>query len=83
MGANLKFTRLQQDSKSKARLGLIQTEHGQIETPIFMPVGTRASVKTLTHQHLKDINAQIILGNTYHLMLRPGMKIIDKAGGVT
>ena len=78
----MKFTRLHQDSKSKARTALIETEHGKIETPIFMPVGTRAAVKTLTHQHLKEIEAQIILGNTYHLMLRPGTKIIDKAGGL-
>lgn len=78
----MKFTKLKQDSKSSARLGLIETAHGQIETPIFMPVGTRAAVKTLTHSQLKDINAQIILANTYHLMLKPGMKIIDKAGGL-
>ncbi|MCH9632959.1 MAG: Queuine tRNA-ribosyltransferase [Chlamydiae bacterium] len=78
----MKFTRLHQDSKSNARTGLIETEHGDIETPIFMPVGTRASVKTLTNSQLKEIEAQIILGNTYHLMLRPGMKIIEKAGGL-
>jgi queuine tRNA-ribosyltransferase len=58
------------------------TQHGVIETPIFMPVGTRASVKTLTNQQLEDIHAQIILGNTYHLMLRPGMEIIAAAGGL-
>jgi queuine tRNA-ribosyltransferase len=78
----LKFKLLKEDSKSKARLGLIETMHGQIETPIFMPVGTRGAVKTLTNQQLLDINAQIILGNTYHLMLRPGMEIIKKAGGL-
>ncbi len=78
----MKFTRLAQDSKSDARLGLLETAHGQIETPIFMPVGTRGSVKALVNNQLKDIHAQIILGNTYHLMLRPGMKIIEKAGGL-
>lgn len=78
----MKFTQLIKDSKSQARTGLIETEHGKIETPIFMPVGTRAAVKTLTHQHLKEIGSQIILGNTYHLMLRPGMQIIEKAGGL-
>lgn len=64
----------------KARLGKIVTEHGIIDTPVFMPVGTRASVKTLTNRQLEEINAQIILGNTYHLMLRPGMDIMGKVG---
>lgn len=66
----------------KARLGEIYTAHGIIETPTFMPVGTRAAVKTLTQQQLLDIDARIILGNTYHLMLRPGREIISKAGGL-
>lgn len=78
----MKFTLLKNDISSKARLGRIETAHGEIETPIFMPVGTRASVKTLTNQQLKDIHAQIILGNTYHLMLRPGTEIIEKAQGL-
>lgn len=78
----MKFTLLHQDSKSFARLGRLETAHGVIETPIFMPVGTRASVKGLTESQLKEINAQIILGNTYHLMLRPGSKLIDQAGGL-
>lgn len=70
------------DSKSRARLGTLETAHGSFETPIFMPVGTRASVKTLTNQQLIDCHAKIILGNTYHLMLRPGMSVIEKAGGL-
>lgn len=78
----MKFTLHKTDPQSKARRGSIETEHGVIETPIFMPVGTRAAVKTLTNQQLYDINAQIILGNTYHLMLRPGMEIIEAAGGL-
>lgn len=78
----MQFKCLKKDSTSKARRGQVITEHGIIETPIFMPVGTRAAVKTLTHEQLKQISAQIILGNTYHLMLRPGMKIIEKAGGL-
>lgn len=78
----LKFSLLKEDSKSKARRGKIETEHGVIETPIFMPVGTRGAVKTLTNHQLFDIDAQIILGNTYHLMLRPGMEIMEKAGGL-
>lgn len=69
-------------SGSQARLGEIHTAHGVIDTPTFMPVGTRAAVKTLTQQQLLDIDARIILGNTYHLMLRPGVKIIEKAGGL-
>lgn len=77
-----KFSLFKEDRGSKARLGQIETAHGLIETPIFMPVGTRGAVKTLTNQHLLDINAQIILGNTYHLMLRPGMGIMEKAGGL-
>lgn len=78
----MKFTLHKTDSNSKARLGTIETAHGNIETPIFMPVGTRGAVKTLTARQLHDINAQIILGNTYHLMLRPGMEIMEKAGGL-
>ena len=71
------------DPKSNARAGLITTDHGQIETPIFMPVGTLGSVKGVHLTELKDdIKAQIILGNTYHLYLRPGMDILEKAGGV-
>lgn len=71
------------DPNSKARTGLITTDHGQIQTPIFMPVGTAGSVKAVHQRELKnDINAQIILGNTYHLYLRPGLEIIEKAGGL-
>jgi queuine tRNA-ribosyltransferase len=65
-----------------ARCGVLNTAHGPIETPIFMPVGTRASVKTVSPQELKTLEASIILGNTYHLNLRPGMGIIDAAGGL-
>ncbi len=71
------------DSKSNARAGLITTDHGVIETPIFMPVGTQASVKAVHMTELKeDIKAQIILGNTYHLYLRPGLEILEQAGGL-
>jgi queuine tRNA-ribosyltransferase len=79
----LKFNLGVTDSQSKARTGLIHTDHGQIETPIFMPVGTLGSVKSINQQDLKDdINAQIILGNTYHLYLRPGTQTLEKAGGL-
>ena len=68
---------------SKARAGFITTDHGTIETPIFMPVGTAGSVKGIHKRDLKDdIGAQIILGNTYHLYLRPGLSIIEQAGGL-
>ena len=68
---------------TKARAGIINTDHGEILTPIFMPVGTVGSVKAVHMSELKDdIKAQIILGNTYHLYLRPGMDIIEKAGGL-
>jgi queuine tRNA-ribosyltransferase len=79
----MKFDLIAQDPQSKARAGLLQTAHGAIETPIFMPVGTIASVKGV-HQHelIQDIKAQIILGNTYHLYLRPGTDILEKAGGL-
>ena len=71
------------DSKTNARAGLITTDHGKIETPIFMPVGTVGSVKGLTVRDLKEeVKAQIILGNTYHLYLRPGTEILEKAGGL-
>ncbi len=71
------------DPSSEARAGLITTDHGQIETPIFMPVGTCGSVKGVHFRELKEqINAQIILGNTYHLYLRPGLDILNKAGGL-
>jgi len=65
----------------KARAGIFHTAHGSVQTPIFMPVGTRASVKTLTQEHLEEVGAQIILGNTYHLFLRPGEQLIERVGG--
>ena len=64
----------------KARAGIITTAHGEIHTPIFMPVGTRASVKCMLQEDLEEIGAEIILGNTYHLYLRPGHELIEKVG---
>ena len=79
----MKFELQYTDPKSNARAGLITTDHGQIETPIFMPVGTLGTVKGVHLHELKnDIKAQIILGNTYHLYLRPGLDIIEGAGGL-
>lgn len=71
------------DQGGKARAGSLKTDHGVIETPIFMPVGTAGSVKAVHQRELKDeIEAQIILGNTYHLFLRPGLDILESAGGL-
>ncbi|MGM0378847.1 MAG: tRNA guanosine(34) transglycosylase Tgt [Bacillota bacterium] len=79
---SLKYTLLKESKKTKARLGKIETLHGEIETPIFMPVGTKATVKAMTPEELKEIESQIILSNTLHLYLRPGHKLIEKAGGL-
>ncbi|NOT51915.1 MAG: tRNA guanosine(34) transglycosylase Tgt [Chitinophagaceae bacterium] len=71
------------DNSSKARAGRITTDHGEILTPVFMPVGTAGSVKAVTQQQLlSDVKAQIILGNTYHLYLRPGLEVLEAAGGL-
>ena len=78
-----RFTRTATDPNSAARCGVLETAHGSIRTPIFMPVGTVGSVKGVYHRDLKeDIGAEIILGNTYHLYLRPGLDILRKAGGL-
>jgi queuine tRNA-ribosyltransferase len=76
------FELLLTDSSSKARLGRLTTRHGVIETPVFMPVGTQASVKALDPRELVEMGTQILLGNTYHLNIRPGMEIIQAAGGL-
>ena len=65
-----------------ARIGILHTPHGDIETPVFMPVGTRATVKAMSADELEELGAQIILSNTYHLYLRPGEKLIKEAGGL-
>ena len=77
-----KFELVALDSKTSARAGLIYTDHGVIETPVFMPVGTQGTVKAVEQRELVEIGAQIILGNTYHLYLRPGTDVIFKAGGL-
>lgn len=77
------FDLLTTDPNSKARAGLMRLDHGTIETPIFMPVGTVASVKGVHQRELKaEINPDIILGNTYHLYLRPQLEVLEKAGGL-
>jgi queuine tRNA-ribosyltransferase len=78
---NFSFEVLQKDS-SGARRGRLATPHGAIETPVFMPVGTQATVKSLRNEALEELGAQIILGNTYHLYLRPGHELIRKLGGL-
>ena len=70
------------DKNTNARAGVLHTDHGEIPTPIFMPVGTQATVKTLDSTDIENIGAQIILGNTYHLHLRPGEDLIAEAGGL-
>lgn len=78
----VKYELLHKDKSTNARYGTIETNYGKYETPIFMPVGTQATVKTLDYNEIKEIKAGIILSNTYHLWLRPGEDIIDKAGGL-
>ncbi|HLD89287.1 MAG TPA: tRNA guanosine(34) transglycosylase Tgt [Candidatus Nanoarchaeia archaeon] len=80
--SNIKFEITFKDRNSRARTGIITTPHGKIETPVFMPVGTLATVKSITPKDLEEIGAQIILGNTYHLYLRPGADRIKQFGGM-
>jgi len=80
---HVKFQLTHTDSHSKARCGVVTTDHGEIQTPIFMPVGTAGTVKAVHIRELQnDINAEIILGNTYHLFLRPGLDVLEAAGGL-
>ncbi|MDD2438393.1 MAG: tRNA guanosine(34) transglycosylase Tgt [Massilibacteroides sp.] len=79
----MKFKLESKDLLSNARAGVMSTDHGEIETPIFMPVGTQGAVKAVHMTELEEeVKAQIILGNTYHLYLRPGLEILEKAGGL-
>ncbi|SFX08615.1 queuine tRNA-ribosyltransferase [Thermoactinomyces sp. DSM 45891] len=78
----VRYELLKQCKQSGARLGRLHTPHGVIETPIFMPVGTLATVKTMSPEELKEMDAQIILSNTYHLFIRPGHEIVKEAGGL-
>lgn len=78
----IKYELLQKSTECNARVGRITTPHGSFETPVFMAVGTQATVKTLTKEDLHDIGSQIILGNTYHLWTQPGSELIRDAGGL-
>jgi len=81
--AQLSFELTNTDPASNARAGLIRTDHGEIPTPVFMPVGTAGAVKAVTSEQLmEDVRARIILGNTYHLYLRPGAGVLENAGGL-
>jgi len=82
MGSESLFNRIANDESTKARTGRVTTAHGTVDTPAFMPVGTQGTVKGLTQQMLEDAGASIILGNTYHLFLRPGHTRINQLGGL-
>ncbi|MCF0141033.1 MAG: tRNA-guanine transglycosylase, partial [Mogibacterium sp.] len=82
MGKALTFELLHKDPATRARRGRITTKHGTIETPVFMPVGTQATVKAVKPEDVEKTGAEIILGNTYHLYLRPGADIVKEAGGL-
>ena len=82
MGDRFSFERIARDKETHARSGRVVTAHGSFDTPAFMPVGTQGTVKALTQQMLEDAGASIILGNTYHLFLRPGQMTINRLGGL-
>ncbi|MFY9286494.1 MAG: tRNA guanosine(34) transglycosylase Tgt, partial [Tissierellaceae bacterium] len=79
---SFRFELIKEEKNTKARLGRIHTPHGVIDTPVFMPVGTRATVKAMTPEEVRDLGAQVILSNTYHLYLKPGHELIEEAGGL-
>ncbi|MGH9934846.1 MAG: tRNA-guanine transglycosylase, partial [Blastocatellia bacterium] len=79
---DLTFQLEHKDDQTQARAGRIKTAHGEIETPVFMPVGTAGTVKAVTQEMLEQLDARIILGNTYHLFLRPGHETIFDLGGL-
>ncbi|WP_185870705.1 tRNA guanosine(34) transglycosylase Tgt [Blattabacterium cuenoti] len=78
----MKFHLIKKDNFSKARVGIIETDHGKIETPIFMPVASKGSVKSIPKHELYDVGYKVILGNTYHLYFRPGIEVLFHAGGL-
>ena len=79
MSVAIKYELIHECKQTGARRGRIHTPHGIIETPVFMPVGTQATVKSMTPEELKEIEASIILSNTYHLYLRPGHELVKQA----
>lgn len=82
MSEAFRFEPLADDQHTRARTGRMTTAHGVVETPVFMPVGTQGTVKAMTPVQLRDVGAEIVLGNTYHLYLRPGMEVIAELGGL-
>ena len=78
----IKYNLLKKEKHTNARRGSIETNYGTYDTPMFMPVGTQATVKTLSPEELKECHSGIILANTYHLWLRPGEDVVDHAGGL-
>ena len=78
----IKYELIKEEKNSKARLGKIKTNYGEVDTPMFMPVGTRAAVKGLTVDQVKECGSGVVLANTYHLWLRPGEDIVNEAGGL-
>lgn len=78
----IKYNLIHEDKNTKARLGTVETNYGTVDTPMFMPVGTRATVKGLTPEQVKECGAGVVLANTYHLWLRPGEDIVEKCGGL-
>lgn len=76
------FTTLKKDNETKARLGKLHLPHGDVDTPVFMPVGTQAALKGIPHKALEDMGCNLILANTYHVYLRPGVEVIEKAGSL-
>ena len=78
----MSFVLLKTDTSSKARRGRLTTAHGSVETPVFMPVGTQGTVKAVTPRELRELQTQIILGNTYHLFVRPGIEAMRHFGGL-
>ena len=76
------FTINHRSNKSQARIGVLKTEHGEINTPFIMPIATYGAVKTQSSEEIKNLPSNILLSNTYHLYIRPGTKILEKAGGL-
>ncbi|MBI3955763.1 tRNA guanosine(34) transglycosylase Tgt [Candidatus Gottesmanbacteria bacterium] len=79
---SFRFRILEKDKKTKARVGEIATRHGVIKTPAFVPVGTQASIKSLTPDEMKEVGVQLFFVNTYHMYLRPGIEVVEKLGGL-
>lgn len=78
----IRYELIKEEKDTGARLGVLHTPHGSFETPMYMPVGTLATVKSLSPEELKEMGAGVILSNTYHLWLRPGEDIVEEAGGL-